>query len=303
MLQKHKKYFQVGPTLMAGWLCISSNAMAAPSSTEISQKLDQYMSQVCAHKYTVEGAKTKPVKPAFRLPAYTPSAKDASKKIMDVFVEQGTWKAELNNKVVKAVYGRASCEEIFELTQQLIDAGQLPSMDSTEESIRKLMRDFGIGMDCQGYVSYAVPYALQKSAASLGMTDSQSGRSNIKLTEGLYRKISNPGDIQSGDIIYLKSTNPEEPYDHTVVVYQKSPMSDRFAHLINNHPVLSLLGSTIFVIEVDSSWGGGIGVFRKTWLYETTTKQWAQISSNGLIAINRDCPIAEHEIQGIYRSR
>src|SRR5258708_16722096 len=59
----------------------------------------------------------------------------------------------------RALFGRATPDEVHRLAQGLIDAGRLPANkdgESVADRVRRMMYEHGIGFDCAGYVAQAV---------------------------------------------------------------------------------------------------------------------------------------------------
>ena len=56
----------------------------------------------------------------------------------------------------------------------------------------------------------------------------------------------------------------------------------------------------VHAIEIDASWGGGVGVARKQFLYNARTKDWIELAPNGTVRFYEARPY-HHKIDGIYR--
>jgi hypothetical protein len=201
--------------------------------------------------------------------------------------------------------GRSTPETIRRVSQALIDAGKLPPGTSADAAprVRTMMSDYGIGIDCAGYVQQAF-------LASRGTTRAQTGLKPIDAEDlsGLSRKgfarVAST-DIRAGDLFILGRPKSGEA-GHTVIVRDSRMATPEEAQALkacatgwgNPDP------STIRRLEVDSSWGSSGdaqkgGVQRHFWWHDEASDRWMS-ESTGAWETGKT-PYRDHPIDGIYR--
>jgi len=170
--------------------------------------------------------------------------------------------------------GRGTPAQIRAATRELLGANS--PHDSA--SLRQLMFDHAIGIDCAGYVRQAAIAARllpddaniandSLSAASLQargfalVADCRAARPGDIFVLGPRMDGSEPG-IQHRAIVYLHTVVPPEAIPPELASKLGSP------------------GGAVHRFQVDSSWGAGGraesgGVRRETWWYGEATGQWA----------------------------
>ncbi len=204
--------------------------------------------------------------------------------------------------------------QLVSVTQALIDAGKLPpvGVGSVEVRIKTMQWQWGIGIDCTNYTATAAAGAVgakvtPRPGCDYFTADPGKNRALMKVS---------PEAAVPGDVFCLNSTSGS--VGHRAVVYSRTTCDDATrAALVNRfHDVAAnFLGSgRVQVFEVDSSWGAGPlgatsgGVRRDTWLYNTDTKKWAQISPRltdnvpDFLPSTSNGPYCE-DLQGVYRFR
>jgi hypothetical protein len=218
-------------------------------------------------------------------------------------------RAGLSNAALARVQAaRGTPEEIHRLTQALIDA-QPPGTVFTSESVRKLMFEHAIGIDCAGYVQQAYLRAKCRTAAEAGF-DSVLNERLSRLAYRGYRRIDALANVRPGDIIVLNRP-PDEPHDpgHRAIVYDQrvATAADLRTLLASADGQAFAVGGPVRVLEMDSSYGSrGIpaegGVQRQTWLLNEATGHWAQEVMDGeVITLTVTAMLYDHPLEGYYR--
>ncbi len=188
--------------------------------------------------------------------------------------------------------GCPTAHEIVAVTQALIDAGKLPSAPGDVTSRIKTMQwTWGIGIDCTDYVMSAAMAANGKSYAAVwfetseGVTLPQPGVDYFAECDVNPHLARTPiTQAQPGDVFRLDSPGD---VGHRAVVCSHSVLSAHAqADLAKKHGVLATIfiaQGPVHVFEMDASWSAGRygapwgGVRRDTWLYNESTKEWAQL--------------------------
>jgi hypothetical protein len=219
-----------------------------------------------------------------------------------------------------ALMGCASARDLVKVTQALIDAGKLPpGPGAIAVRIKTMQWQWGIGVDCTDYVIGAAMKVAGKSRGELGV---------VAGTDFFGAPAKNPhlqrvsvADVKVGDVFCLdavpKPPNPPE-VGHRAVVYSHTVtgpgdgawLQARFgaAAAAFTH------GGPVHVIEVESSCGAGPsgspngGVRRDTWLYEESSRRWAQYGPKDPLVGSPRFDVTPHGpkdelLHGIYRLR
>jgi hypothetical protein len=205
---------------------------------------------------------------------------------------------------------RGTPEEIHRLTQALIDA-QPPGTVFTSLSVRQLMFDHAIGIDCAGYVQQAYLLARGRTAVEAGFTSILNERLSGLAYRG-YQRIEAVADLRPGDLIVLNHP-PSEPHDpgHRAIVYDQrvATAADLRTLLASRRGQAFALGGPVRVLEMDSSYGSwGIpakgGVQRQTWLYNESTGRWArEILEDKKPTLILKHNLYGHPLEGFYRRK
>jgi len=215
---------------------------------------------------------------------------------------------ELTSAVTNARMGRPTPKQLVLVTQALIDAGKLPppksANDTVDMRIRQMQRNWGIGVDCAGYVREGAVAVHGDGAQPLVKGTNRSGAIHDILQtpafkkvafkedvskEGADPKVHNFHDIRAGDIIHLDSKK-SNAVGHNAIVYSHEVATDamrdelwnraaRTTHVCDVNGFFRSKGP-FHVLNVDSSWGvdlAGVahgGFRRDTWIYDESTGMW-----------------------------
>lgn len=217
-----------------------------------------------------------------------------------------------------ASLGKATPEQVKLVTQALIDAGKLHVEENEDpaHAIRAMMWDYGIGIDCSGYVQQAF-LACRGLDPTSPIDRAKFGFAAAIGNEGLLGVPTSPkfravdaAACKPGDLMLLAKP-PGDIAGHTLLVRSHTKLDDAWrkdliAH--NEDPrVRAFLSGDVHVVEVDSSWGGGTegtgGLARETFLYDASTKTWASWGSDGLVTLSSESGPYAHPMQGIYRPK
>ena len=175
--------------------------------------------------------------------------------------------------------GRGAPATVTRLTQELIDTGHLPRDGRPlAERVRTMMVDHGLGFDCAGYVQQAFlgAHGVTRAQAHFATVMNES-LSNLPARG--FTKVA-PEGARPGDVIALDPAKGEL-VGHRLVVYSCAPVSSEETARANALGASMPSPGKVFEIKVDSSFGSGGnpavgGVQRRTWLYDTSTRQWAE---------------------------
>jgi hypothetical protein len=293
--------------------------VGAPTPTPMQQKIDAFKDSATLSLSTPEGHADVAI--PFRM-AFLPGDYEAqaAKDPQSPFVIQEA-KARANIGVLKQTVirlglggsmseiasGRGTPAQIRLVTQALIVDKRLPPGSSTDlpGRIRTMMCDYGLGLDCAGYVQQAF-------LASRGISRNQTGLSpaideNLKGLGGKGFKSVPVSQVRDGDLFILGG----QP-GHTLVVRSARPATQAQADTLAaqapggwGHPSTASLR----MIEVDSSFGNGGnprqgGVLRETWCHDEVGKRWLRQVGPETWQLNPDdMPYQREPIEGIYRPR
>jgi hypothetical protein len=277
--------------------------------------------------YKVKGEKASvPARPQFRINVAI--AKSTTDELVKICTKAGIPKGTINN----ACMGRPTGQQLVRVTQALIDAGKLPAADATlnttEKRIRQMQHNWGIGVDCAGYVREAAIAVHGNGAQSLVNGENRYGAIYSLLKTNAFKKVAvadpkthkirDIRDIRTGDIIHLDSPGGGV-VGHNVIVHSHEIATDAIRYELSArevsppHELRSFLNRNgpIHVLNVDSSWGvdkGGIdqgGFRRDTWLYDESSGEWGSIIPRSLpdtpiFLQSQDGPY-EHIFKGAFR--
>jgi len=274
-------------------------AASAKRTANAQAKLDAVQKRFSG-PYQVEiNGKRVPVQasPQFRING--PTDKTTTDELVKICTKAGIPKSTINH----ACIGRPTPQELVKVTQALIDAGKLPpeslSGDTIDKRIRQMQYQWGIGVDCAGYVREAAVAVHGKGAQSLVNGANRYGAIHRLLQTPAFKKVAfkkdddpkvhNIRDIRAGDIIHLDS--PGRDVGHNVIVHSHEIATDATrkelsARNVSPHDEFqSFLNrkGPIHVLNVDSSWGvdkGGVdhaGCRCDTWFYDESSGEWGSI--------------------------
>ena len=278
------------------------------SLPDVRQRIDEYF-DLAFSEYTQENHVKIKARSQFR---YAWKGQDlvpgkASEKIKKQLrkTEAGKYFVAHNSTSIHyAVYGRPKPYQIRMITQALIDSGALADLRIVEPTlfdeqlIRKLQRNFGVGIDCAGYVQLAFIYAYTGTDADTPGIRTKLGlkvkRGDENLGSLSARHFKNLGvlDARTGDLLILNARAGDTDHSgHTVIIVD---------HVINGN---------IHSFVTDASWGtdmygenaGGIG--RRILFFNTSTNEWWDKNPVDGSDAHRNTigPYAGHSIRGIYR--
>ena len=138
--------------------------------------------------------------------------------------------------------GHAPPDKVQTLTQALIDGGKLPPPGNgatTEQRIRTMMTDYGLGFDCAGYTQQAFLDARGVTRAEVRFASGARVEGLDNLPSQGFKKVA-PEDARAGDIVVLDA--PSGP-GHRLVVYDRRDLSaDEVASLRGTAQGASLAG-------------------------------------------------------------
>ncbi len=280
-----------------------------------SGRLDAYFAATAPTYHTPEGDVQVPT--PFRMPAgYSPheadvvEPNDAELRI----VAKSVGIAEGEVRLVKA--GRGTPGMVSRLTQKLINLGKIPPSEGGESlatRIRQMMFDYGIGVDCAGYVRPAF-IAAHPGASSVQWRTPRNENLSGLASRGFVRlPMSN---VQVGDLIVLKPPTATE-YGHTVIVHGvRVPMdadATRLKAIAQPVPeavttfvetITTFVGPRIRVLDLDSSWGCGGkaaigGGERRTFYEDRMTGEWLWVDDENQAHLASS--LYGHEVEGVYR--
>jgi hypothetical protein len=205
--------------------------------------------------------------------------------------------------------GRGTPEDIARVTQALIDRGKLPPGDPSQVGarVRTMMCNYGVGLDCAGYVQQAF-------LASRGVSRSEMGLRSV-LRENLtglashgFTRLPQSSTPRAGDLFILKPPQGETT-GHTMIVRgSRTATAVEAQGLAMVKPEWGTRDpSTLQRIELDSSWGNGAnpqagGVGRQIFWHDTARDQWLrQTGTSSWVIDPADKIYYQHPIDGFYR--
>jgi len=209
--------------------------------------------------------------------------------------------------------GRGTPSQIQGLTQALIDANKLPPATNGESDVvrvRRLMCEYGIGLDCAGYVQQALVAAHGITRAQAGLDPDMTNENLSHLSSPRFSRVP-VEDARAGDVVALGPPPGSHEVGHRLIVFDRHDASpDEVARYCRAGT--SLDPSHLTVLSVDSSFGSGAlpakgGVQRQTWLYDG--KSWGTVipaqAEDGKVTPERvavhDQPYdGHHRLIGVY---
>lgn len=272
------------------------------ASGDLRARIDEYFDKVNVEYDLEDGTKVK-ARPQF-LYAKAGGTEEAIVKVKRIPGSQ--FEKEHPRAIRYAAYGRAKPSEVAAITQGLIDAGELNAVRranpglTDEQLVRKLQREFKMGIDCAGYVQLAFIYAFmgndddtKKVRLSLGLNERRGYEKLASLPSSHFKKVA-VTDAQTGDLFVLKPrADSDDRAWHTVIVVD---------HTVSR---------TVHTFLVDASWGTDLygeaagGVARRELKHDTSTGKWWDIHPlDGSNAHENSIgPYNEHPIYGMYRAK
>ncbi len=122
-------------------------------------------------------------------------------------------------------HGKADPESLRTLVQSAVDQGLIepgqPGALLTAAEIRQWMMDYGIGVDCSGFVSQALNSLTGDMAQQTGsdaptnfkVADTGSGSLNWKASSGKFEQVAHPADLRAGDTMWQDGS-----IDHIIII-------------------------------------------------------------------------------------
>lgn len=177
--------------------------------------------------------------------------------------------------------GRATPEDVRKVTQALIDRGRLPpskGFPGPESRVRKMMFDYGLGIDCASYTqqAYLASRGLRREQTQLNAKMSDEDLTNL-AREG-FRKVAIDA-ARPGDILVLDPPPRSREPGHTLMVYDRREATTEEIADLRSAPGFEPGHVTAYVL--DSSYGSGGtfdrgGVMRQVWYRNDDKKNWAR---------------------------
>jgi hypothetical protein len=206
-----------------------------------------------------------------------------------------------------AVYGRPKPAQIAAITQALIDVGQFDALRkkystlTDRQLIRRMQREFGIGIDCAGYVQLAFIYAFtgsdddpRKTRLNLGLQERRGNERLSDLPSSHFKKLASITDAETGDLLVLRPRDGDiDRAWHTVMIVERT--SSGTEH--------TFLGDASWGTDLYGENAGGIG--RRQLVHDTATGEWWDIHPLTGAEAHRNTvgPYAEHLLHGVFRAR
>jgi len=304
----------------------SSSGGAAPPDV-VRSRIDDYF-QRSAGTYKVNGVEVK-VLPFFRLGWGKPPDGmhvPSSVKQSQVLAALGPRAAALQQAVHQCVWGRPTPEELAKVTQALIDAGKLdevrkkfdamspadfrrqhgsvPLPLSDAHAIQMLQWEYGLGMDCAGYVQQAFLDVHGGTRDTYKFQDI--GNEVLYWLKGnpSFDRELTPVHAQPGDLIIMKPPKGDFA-GHTVLVRDRHELTSAESGSLTNLGAFRQPGDLVHRIEVHASWGAGQGnldrggVQSRVFLYNETSGKWADIEA-GAVKPQSVGPYGGHPVEGVY---
>ena len=299
--------------------------VSAASAVAVQGRVDAFFKGFYG-KYTVGGVEVN-VAPFFRMTNGVGYGSEAAKTKM--FNLLGWGKPAFNLAVSNCAYGRCSAAELQMVTQALIDKGKLaevrakydamPDADfrskhgsvsrplSDENAIKLMQFDYGIGIDCAGYVQQAFLDVHGGSRQAWGF-DPRIGWEDLSDLKGnpAFDRTTSPVNALPGDLIFL-SPPARNDVGHTVLVRDRAELSADEARGLTGLGAFAAAGEKVQRIEVHGSWGARYGDLDKgglqsrVFLYNETSGKWADVVGGSVVEYPKG-PY-NHPLEGIYHPK
>lgn len=216
----------------------------------------------------------------------------------------------LHLQIARVATGKSSAEGLVQLTQALIDRGLHKPFGAGPAAVRRMMWEYGIGIDCSGYTRGAF-------LAARGLSDAQ-GRARYALPGthfgfdpdrlNQFRKVE-PTLVKAGDM--CKLVHGHESHKVIVASHDVVPASARPVHVPGHGDLPTEFGANgrVHIYQVDSSWGAGPngsehgGVGRRVWVYSESTQRWGSFDvGSGKLRVSSAGPYGS-DLLGFYRPK
>jgi hypothetical protein len=308
------------------------SAVSVPPEARLQSRVDDYFAR-SATKYKVNGREVS-VFPFFRLGWAKPADAmhiPSSVKDAQVRAALGPKAAALGRAVHNAVWGRPTPAELGRVTQALIDAGKLDELRrkydamspaefqrahgrislplSDQHAIQLLQWEYGLGVDCAGYVQQAF---LDVHGGTRAKYEFESiGNEPLRSLQGnpAFDRATTPVDARPGDLIIMKP-QPDDPgrAHHTVLVRDRHVLTPAEGGSLGNLGAFQRPGEVVHRVEVHSSWGSNNGNLEKggvqsrVFLYNESSGKWADVVG-GTVHPQASGVYNGHPIEGIYHPK
>ena len=298
---------------------------SAAAHLQMQGRMDAYFNGFFG-KYTVGGA-TVSAAPFFRMANGAAGSSESLKA--KVFAVTGRRTAEFNMAVHMCAYGRCNAEQLQTVTQALIDKGKLAEVRqkydamseadfraqhgsasrplSDENAIKMMQYDYGLGVDCAGYVQQAFLDVHGGSRQDWGLQPriGDEDLSNLKNNRNFDRATS-PANTVPGDLMFL---SPPAPGDvgHTVLVRDRAELTADQARGLTGLDTFASPGDKVQRVELQGSWGASYGNLDKgglqnrVVLYNEASGKWADVERGAVVP--HDKGPYDHPLEGIYHPK
>jgi hypothetical protein len=205
------------------------------------------------------------------------STKDVDQNIFSVLS-----RAKLDSSYAIVCSGRGTPAQVVKVTQALIDQGHLPrGSEPAETRIRAMQWEWGIGMDCAGFVQQSLLALPGASRESLGLKRADlEDFSTIATNKAFTRttpETSRPGDIVAlddpGDVGHRAIVHTNRAIDPARADALKKQMGKECAAFLGGAgPFREIVVDSCWSAASNGSWSGGVR--QETWLYDASSKTW-----------------------------
>jgi hypothetical protein len=313
-------------------------ALSAPASkaTDVKKKMDEYFDH-SNNEYTLpDGSKVR-TQPQFRMNFADRQTGDTGRHQEDELNRLLQPKdPSLKRAIHMVAYGRATPEQIQRVTQGLIDQGALTTVKkvweekgeaefkakypntawplSDADAVKLLQWSMGVGVDCAGYAQQEFLAVHGGSRADYGL-QGIGDESLTGLKGNPHFKQVGPAAADPGDFMIL-GPPPGESVGHAVMVQDRHALTDAERASYPGIENFARPGDKAQVVVVEGSFGAGGrgdpatgGVQRRVFLYNETTKQWADMrrdwtrTSDPTVHISKGTGPYDHPLDGIYHPR
>lgn len=216
----------------------------------------------------------------------------------------------LQLQIARVATGKADAKSLVRLTQALIDAGLHEPFGGGAKGVRRMMWEYGIGVDCSGYTRGAFlaarGLAEAQGRARHGLPATQYGFDPDHLPP--FRKVE-PVLVRAGDM--CKLVHAGESHKVIVASHDVVPASARVVDVPGHGalPAEFSAGGRVHIYQVDSSWGAGRdgsehgGVGRRVWAFSEATQQWGSFdAATGRLRVSSEGPYSS-QLLGFYRPK
>ena len=284
-------------------------AVAGPSTAQIGERLDAFYEGATPTFHTKEGDVRVAI--GFRMTLPPGTREEAflrqERVAQSHATEVTTVARRLGLEPGPLVSGRATPEQVRRVTQALIDGGKLPPGTPQDAwlRVRTLMCNYGLGVDCAGYVQQA--FLASRQVARSGTALKPAINENLAGLAGKGFARVSPGEARPGDLMIFAPPHGAT-VGHTVIVRDVQPVKPEDCEYLSRfapgwgHPD----PSRVKALVVDSSWGNAAdpqqgGVERRMWIHDEQSGRWmSELYGHWRVA---ETPHPPDSIEGAYRPR